>query len=99
MLESRQARSECSQGNGYKVWVFYDSSHNQLPTQLFAWVSEIHEGRTHESRPEHNSKVTGIHLVDFLLTLHIVEVLHQVSEGGEVGMRHGGQDLMDTGAL
>ena len=70
---------------GHDVRVFYQPSHHQLPTELFAGVGKVREGRPHQRGPEDNGEVRGGHLVDVLLQLDLVQVEDEVAERGEVG--------------
>ena len=73
--------------------------HHQLPAQLLGRVSKVRERRPHECGPEDNGQVAGVHLVQLLLLLDLVEVLHQVAEGSQVGLGHAPQDLVQSRSL
>ena len=84
---------------GDKIRVLYDSSHDQLPPHLFARVRQVHERGSDKSRPKYDSQVASVHLVDFLLQVHLVEVMHQETKCAEVWAWHAAEDLVDTCAL
>ena len=80
----------------HKVRPLNDPGHNELPAQLLAGVSQVHEGWAHEGGPEHNGEVARGHLVHLLLLLNLVQVLHHELEGLEVWSGQCGEELVDA---
>ena len=72
--------------------MFYQSSHGQLPAELFTRIGQVREGGTHQCGPEDDGEVRRGHLVDVIVLLDNVQVLHEKTQGAEVGPRHGVED-------
>ena len=58
----------------YHFWVTDHLVYDQLPTQVLALIPKVRHAGPHESRPEHNGKVTGVHLVLSGMATDLAEV-------------------------